>query len=76
MNIVTKPWSLNEMCYVYIFFEGSRVYRLSLFSLMNPTLNTSVLDSAQCHSFDSQLDNIAQEVMPSMNKNPLLAELA
>ena len=62
--------------YVYIYFEGFRVYRLSLFSLINPTINGSVPVPAQRHSLDLQLADTAQQTMPSMNANPFLVELA
>ena len=61
---------------MYIYLEGFQVYRLSLFSLMNPIINASVPVPAQCHSLDLQLADTAQQIMPSMNANPFLVELA
>lgn len=76
MNIVRNPWILIETLCIYRYFGGSRVYRLRLFSLMNPKLYASVPIPAQCHIFDLQLANIAQQAMPSENVNPFLVELA
>lgn len=62
--------------YVYIYIEGFQVYRLSLFSLMNPIINASVRIPSQCHILDLQLADAAQQTMPSMNTNPFLVEVA
>lgn len=73
---ITCWLGFGDTIYIYIYFGGLQVYRLSLFSLMNPICNASAPIPAQCHSFDLQLANIAQQAMPSTNANPFLVDVA